>query len=70
MQLKEELPLGFVYTLEIIRGAELDENTGLWIPGTGRVVGYDRVHNIIPTEGVNSVLSVAFNGGVQIPTWY
>lgn len=56
MQLREELGFGFVYDLEIIRN--------------GIVIARRRVRNIIPTEGRNSILSVAFNGGAQVTTWY
>lgn len=80
MLLKEELPIGFVYTLEILRPNRLGRVFARrWdlagLPAAllrllTRLVGTERVHNILPTEMRNHVLSVVFNAGVQVTTWF
>lgn len=47
--------LGFVYEIEHLRA--------------GRIISRDRTHNIIPTEGLNHILSVICNSGSQVTTW-
>lgn len=56
MELREELRLGFVWTIEVTRGDLL--------------VARETIHNIIPTEGRNHVLSIVFNAGGQVTTWF
>jgi hypothetical protein len=36
----------------------------------GKSLGITRDHNIVVNEGLNHILSVVFNGGTQVPTWY
>lgn len=47
--------LGFLYTVEHIRA--------------GCLLSVEDIHNIIPTEGLNHILSVVCNAGTQVPTW-
>ncbi len=47
--------LGFLYVVEHERA--------------GRIIGVDKTHNIIPTEGLNHILSVICNAGTQVTTW-
>lgn len=30
----------------------------------------ETLHNLMPTEGLNHLMSVAFKGGTQVPIWY
>jgi hypothetical protein len=48
--------MGFTYTIEVLKD--------------GVVVDTETVHNLMPTEGLNHVLSVALAAGAQAPTWY
>lgn len=48
--------LGFVWDIEHIR--------------EGRVLSVERVLNLVPTEGMNHVLSVVLNGGTQRLAWF
>lgn len=36
----------------------------------GKLAWSERNHNIVTTQGLNSILNVQFNGGTQITTWY
>jgi hypothetical protein len=36
----------------------------------GKLIDYERVHNLITDEGLNSWLNIMFNAGTQITTWY
>lgn len=48
--------LGFIWQVEHLRA--------------GRIIGRDTTHNIIPTEGLNHILSVVCNAGTQVTTWF
>lgn len=54
--INETARAGFVYTVEEIRD--------------GQVVAVDRIHNILPTQGINHMLEVLARGAAQVPTWY
>ena len=54
--MKETYQPGFVYTVDVIKD--------------GQVVDSETVHNLIPSEGLNHILSVLLAGGAQVPTWY
>lgn len=43
--------------------------TGQHIRG-GEVIDEWEDHNLVVNEGLNSILSIMFNGGTQITTWY
>lgn len=47
---------GFTYLIETVKN--------------GVVVESETVHNLMPTEGANHILSAAFKGGSQVTTWY
>ena len=47
---------GFVYTVDIIRN--------------GKVVETETVHNLMPAEALNYLLSAGFKQGTQYATWY
>lgn len=48
---------GFVYTVETI-----DRH--------GNVLDVERIHNLMPTEGLNHLIATEFKGGTQVATWY
>ena len=48
--------LGFTYDVELVR--------------RGRVVDRERVHNLVPTEGLNLILSILFKGTSVPAAWY
>lgn len=48
---------GFVFTIET-----LDRD--------GNVIDVETQHNLMPTEGMNHMLSTEFAGGAQVATWY
>lgn len=48
--------LGFTYLVEVIKD--------------GVVVDREELHNLMPTEGLNHMLSVMLAGGAQVGTWY
>jgi hypothetical protein len=54
--LDPEFDFGFVYEVEHFR--------------RGQLVNYDQIHNLVPLEGRQSILSVIGNAGTQITTWY
>lgn len=54
--MNEQLRGGFVYTLEHVRD--------------GQVIDREVVRNLMPTEGVNHMLSTQFKGTAQVATWY
>ena len=70
------------YTLEVFRPNWLGRLVARWRRGglsglplrTLRFLAYSRgsveADNIIPTEGRNSILNVAFNAATQITAWY
>lgn len=47
---------GFTFTLELIKN--------------GVVIDTEVVHNLLPTEGINHMLSTEYKGGAQVTTWY
>lgn len=47
---------GFVYTVEVVKN--------------GVVIDREVVHNVMPTEGANQIISSALAGGAQVATWY
>lgn len=56
--MKSEGKLGFTYTVRLLDrfGNILEEDPP--------------IHNLIPEEGINHVISTVWAGGVQVPTWY
>lgn len=48
---------GFTYTVEVV-----DRN--------GNVSQRETVHNLIPGEGLDHMMSVVFKGTAQVPTWF
>lgn len=50
------LRAGFVYTVEVVKD--------------GIVQSTEVVHNLLPVEGINAILSAALKGGTQVTTWY
>ena len=48
--------LGFTYDVELVRA--------------GRVIDRERVHNLIPTEGLNLILNILFKGTSVPAAWY
>ena len=48
--------LGFTYTIELVRD--------------GQVIDTEVAHNLVPTEGINHILSAVLKGGAQFSTWY
>jgi hypothetical protein len=54
--LDPESDFGFVYEVEHLRN--------------GKLIDYEKLHNLVPTEGRNNILSVIGNAGTQITTWY
>lgn len=54
--MNSDATIGFVYTVETLKG--------------GKVVDAFTVHNLVPTEGANAILSGALLGGAQVGTWY
>lgn len=54
--MNQQLNGGFEYLVEVLRN--------------GEVISSERVHNLMPTEGLDHILSVAMKGGSQVPTWY
>jgi hypothetical protein len=54
--MKTEAAIGFTWALELVHR-------------DGRVER-EEVHNLIPTEGLNHMMSTVFKGGTQVPTWY
>jgi hypothetical protein len=53
----EQCALGFVYTIEHI-GVD------------GKIKSVERVHNLVPTGGLNYILGAALKGESQFATWY
>ena len=53
----EKHKIGFVYTVEHYRK-------------DGTLKSIERVHNIIPTVGIDYILNAAIAGGAQFSTWY
>jgi hypothetical protein len=51
-----EAKSGFTYTIEVLR--------------EGHVIDCEVVKNLIPNEGLNYMLSSAFNGATQATNWY
>jgi hypothetical protein len=47
---------GFVYEVEHFRN--------------GKLIDFERLHNLVPLEGRQNILSVIGNAGTQITTWY
>ncbi|MGA0610104.1 hypothetical protein [Caldimonas sp. KR1-144] len=54
--MNEMAKAGFVWTIETLRN--------------GVVIEREVVHNLIPVEGLNHILSVLLKAGAQVPTWY
>jgi hypothetical protein len=54
--MNEHTAAGFEYLVELIRN--------------GEVVDSEVVHNLLPTEGINYLLSAGLKGGSQVTTWY
>jgi hypothetical protein len=54
--MNEHASAGFEYLVEVIRD--------------GVVIESEVVHNLLPVEGINYLLSAGLKGGSQIPTWY
>lgn len=54
--MKEQLKSGFVYCVEHLRG--------------GEVLSREEVHNLMPTEALNHLVSTEYAGGAQVGTWY
>ena len=52
-----KLRAGFKYTFEVI-------------DKLGRVIDTFEEHNLMPTEGLNHMLSAVFKAATQVPTWY
>ena len=50
------LRAGFVYDIEHWRA--------------GQLIGTERIHNLMPNEGVAHALGVLLKGVTQVPTWY
>lgn len=48
--------MGFTYTIEVLKD--------------GVVVDTETVHNLMPTEGLNYMLSAGIAGGAQATSWY
>lgn len=73
LQSSSEVKIGFRYTVEILRRPR-------WLPKRFakyqwgrrlfRVVDSETVDNLMPIEGLNHMLSVEFNAGSQVTTWY
>ena len=55
--MNEERKIGFVYTIEHI-GVD------------GKVKSVEEVRNLIPTEGLNYILSASLKAASQFPNWY
>lgn len=54
-KVNNEVQLGFVWDISSVRGSEVVE---------------ERVHNLVPTEGMNHILDVVLKSGAQKPNWY
>lgn len=50
------LVIGFEYNVEHIR--------------RGKVIATEKVKNLVPTEGLNHILSTVFKAGTQLTSWY
>lgn len=80
MRQMEEFSLGFIHTLEILRPTwfgrkvaqfyDLARLPYVLLRYLTRVVDIAQACNIIPTEGRNSILGVAFNAQAQVTTWF
>lgn len=60
---------GFIYTIDTITGAEFDEQ-GNMIEGSGVITDTETVHNLIPIEGINYLISAGLKSGAPYGTWY
>jgi hypothetical protein len=56
MQFSEQQHAGFIYTIDHMRGEEC--------------ISQETVHNLIPTEGANYLLSSSVLGGAPYTSWY
>lgn len=56
MNVNNTLPVGFEWRIRQTRG--------------GVLIAEETVKNLVPTEGLNHILSVILKGGTQVPTWY
>ena len=54
--LDSKIDMGFTYVIEHIRD--------------GVVIDAEKVHNIIPIEGLNHMMGVTFKAVTQVATWY
>lgn len=56
MNLITKLPIGFVWHVQHKRA--------------GRLLSEETIHNLIPTEGLNHILSIVLKAGTQQTNWY
>jgi hypothetical protein len=54
--MQSQLRIGLTYLIETIRD--------------GEVVAVERVHNLMPNEGIAHMLAATFKGAAQVTTWY
>jgi hypothetical protein len=54
--IESQMEIGFVYEVEHIRD--------------GEIIGYEKLHNLVPLEGRQHILSIIGNAGTQVTTWY
>jgi hypothetical protein len=71
-----EMDIGFVYDVEHLQPTRLARWITRWLPSVKlpdllyRKVDQERLHNLVPLEGRQHILSVIGNAGTQITTWY
>lgn len=77
MDLHTQVKSGFVYDVEHLRPPRwmprrLARSTRLrrFVRPFFRVIDRERIHNLMPTEGLSHMLSTEFAGGSQVSTWY
>lgn len=80
MHMNANMNLGVIYTLEVLRPNWLGRLAARWwdlsrlpaalLPCLTRHMGHAQARNIIPTEGRNNILDVAFHAGTQITAWF
>lgn len=68
--LQSKAEIGFNYLVEVVRGTVFDEADPRKVIREGVVIEQETVHNLIPTEGLNHIMGVAFKSVPQVPTWY
>lgn len=77
MNLNTQVKAGFVYDVEVLRRprwmprrlAKSERFRALTRPFF-KAEQRESIHNLMPTEGLNHMLSTQFAGGSQVATWY